>query len=127
MKIDELDYFVIVTENLDACLHFYQDLLQMKHGINGQQHYLSFGRQKINIHTFPGEFEPSAQYPGYGTNDFCLITTDDLEDVKKELQEAGVSIVQDVCEKVGARGAMHSLYVYDPDGNLVEIAKYDEE
>lgn len=127
MKIQEIDHFVIVTENLEACLHFYQDILHMHHGMNGQQHYLAFGRQKINIHTFPGEFEPSAKYAGYGTNDFCLITTDDLEKVKNVFQEAGVAIAQDICEKVGARGPMHSLYVYDPDGNLIEIAKYDEE
>ena len=71
--IKSIDHMVITTADLDACLHFYADLLGMEHKVEGGQHALHFGCQKINLHTRPHEFHPSATNVTHGSQDFCLI------------------------------------------------------
>ena len=122
--IRSIDHMVITTSDLDACLHFYADLLGMEHKVEGGQHALHFGCQKINLHTRPHEFHPSATNVTHGSQDFCLIADGDIHAIKKELAEAGIEIIEGVVERYGARGLMDSIYMYDPDGNLVEIAVY---
>lgn len=122
--IKSIDHMVITTADLDACLHFYEGLLGMEHKVEGGQHALHFGNQKINLHTRPHEFHPSATNVTHGSQDFCLIAEGDIHAIKKELIEAGIEIIEGVVERYGARGRMDSIYMYDPDGNLVEIAVY---
>ncbi len=124
MNLKNIDHFVIVTKNLAACLHFYVDILGMEHVEKNGHHSLKFGAQKINIHTRPGEFVPFATTPMPGTEDFCLIAEGNAGAVKEELVDAGCAIVEGVVERNGALGKMDSVYVRDPDGNLVEIAVY---
>ena len=124
MKILSFDHIVITTQNLEDCLHFYVDILGMKHDVILGQHALLFGNQKINIHTYPGEFQPAAKQLTYGSQDLCFVSEGNPEDIKKELIENGFEIVEGVVDRIGARGEMKSVYTYDPDGNLVEIAVY---
>lgn len=125
MNLLRIDHLVITTASLEKCLNFYVGCLGMTHSVaaNGQ-HAIHFGGCKINIHTYAGEFQPAASNPQVGCADFCLITDQNVEDLKKELTDKGVEIIVGVVEREGAQGMMHSIYMLDPDGNLVEIAQY---
>lgn len=122
MKLKNIDHFVITTSDLNSCLHFYVDILGMEHKICGSQHTLVFGSQKINLHTYAGEFTPYARNAVVGGQDFCLIADGDIYKIKSELERQGVQIVEGVIEQYGALGLMDSIYMYDTDGNLVEVA-----
>jgi catechol 2,3-dioxygenase-like lactoylglutathione lyase family enzyme len=125
MKIKDIDHFVITTADLQACLYFYVGILGMEHRESNGHHNLYFPGGKISIHTTKGEFQPAALSPTYGSQDFCLIVEDDLQAVKAELEARGIKPLTDIVERHGAHGAMRSLYVRDPDGNLVELSNYN--
>lgn len=126
MNIKNIDHFVITTFDLQACLDFYVGLLGMEHHENNGHHNLHFPNGKISIHTRKGEFQPAAKDPTSGSQDFCLIVDSDLKDVKSELEAKHANIISDIVERHGAHGAMQSLYLRDPDGNLVELSSYKD-
>ena len=99
-------------------------ILGMEHRGSKGHHNLYFPSGKISIHTCKGEFQPAALNPTYGSQDFCLIVEDDLQTVKRELEAKGITPLTDIVERHGAHGVMHSLYVRDSDGNLVELSSY---
>lgn len=124
MKIRQIDHFVITTADLDACLRFYTDILGMEHRIDNGHHNLYFPGGKISVHRSKGEFQPAAAHPEYGAQDFCLEVQDDLAEAKSEVEAAGVRPLTGIVLRHGARGAMQSFYLRDPDGNLVELCRY---
>ena len=73
MKITKIDHFVLVTDDLQKCVEFYEGILGLEHVCEGGKHSLRFGSSKINIHTRAGEFAPFAARPSAGPADFCLI------------------------------------------------------
>jgi len=85
---------------------------------------LQFGQQKINLHQKNHEYEPKAKYPTPGSADLCLITESNLKTIIKELHQAKVPIEQGPLEKHGALGIITSIYIRDPDQNLIEISNY---
>ena len=125
MKIKNLDHFVITVRNLERCLKFYAGVLGMEHTFANGRHFLAFGNQRIHIHTQKGEFQPAAKHPSCGSQDFCLIAAGDMERIKSEIEGRGWPILEGVVDRRGALGPMRSIYLRDPDGNLVEIASYD--
>lgn len=124
MELKGLDHLVITTKNLAACLGFYRDILGMEAVEKDGRWSLFFGGQKFNIHTRPAEFLPAAAYPLPGSLDLCLRVAGDIEAARAELLARGAVLVQDICTRHGARGEMQSLYLRDPDGNLVELGFY---
>ena len=124
MKIKNIDHFVITSQDLSKSIVFYQDILGLKHVERDGRHAFVFGNQKINIHAKKGEFQPAVFPPEYGSQDFCLIVEDDIEIVKKEFEKKGYPLVEGIFERHGAKGNIKSLYLRDPDGNLVELANY---
>ena len=94
----------------------------MEHRESNGHHNLYFPGGKISIHTRKGEFQPAALNPTYGSQDFCLIV--DLQTIKQELETQGITSLTDIVERHGAHGVMRSLYIRDPDGNLVELSSY---
>ena len=127
MRIDRIDHFVLTVRDLDATIGFYTRVLGMEvvtFGAQGRK-ALSFGSQKINLHVAGKEFEPKARSPGPGTADFCLITTLPLAEVQAHLAAQGVAVEEGPVPRTGAAGPITSLYLRDPDGNLVEISAYD--
>lgn len=124
MQIKNLDHIVIVVSDVKEALKFYCDTLGMQLAQKDSHISLNFGSQKINLHRFEGEFLPAAKHPTKGSADICLIVEDDIEDVRLELLSKGVEIELGIVERNGALGAMKSLYIYDSDGNLIELSSY---
>ena len=104
MKITEIDHFVLVTEDLQKCVQFYEGILGLEHVCEGGKHSLRFGSSKINIHTRAGEFAPFATRPIAGSADFC--EDQSAQQLKTELESKGAQIELGVVSRTGARGAM---------------------
>ena len=124
--IERIDHFVLTVADIARTCAFYRDALGMEVVTFGAgRTALAFGRQKINLHQSGREFEPKARHPVAGSGDFCLIAARPLAEVAERLARHGVAIEQGPVARTGAAGPITSLYVRDPDGNLVEIARYD--
>jgi catechol 2,3-dioxygenase-like lactoylglutathione lyase family enzyme len=125
MEIDRLDHLVLTVRDLDATCDFYTRILGMRvEFFAGGRRALRFGEQKINLHLAGHEFEPKAAAPTPGSGDLCFITTQPLADVVLHLQAQNIPIVEGPVARTGAAGAIQSVYIRDPDGNLIEIANY---
>ena len=122
--IDHLDHLVITTAHPDECVDFYTRVLGMKlEEFAGGRLALKFGEQKFNLHVKGKEFEPKAMHPMPGALDFCLIAAIPLDRVIARLGELGVPLIEGPVAKTGAVHPLRSVYVRDPDGNLVEISE----
>jgi catechol 2,3-dioxygenase-like lactoylglutathione lyase family enzyme len=122
--IDHLDHIVLTTARTEQCIDFYTRVLGMKFERFGEGRMaLKFGGQKINLHEKGREFEPRATLAAPGTLDICFIAAVPLEKVIARLASCKISIIEGPVMKTGARGPIRSVYVRDPDGNLVEISE----
>lgn len=125
MNIKSIDHFVLTVASIDATCAFYADVLGMEVvTFSGQRKALKFGTQKINLHEHGNEFDPKAKSPTPGSADFCLVTEVPLENVTARLDALGVKIEEGIVQRTGATGPIRSVYVRDPDQNLVEISQY---
>ena len=125
MQIDRIDHFVLTVRDIEATCEFYARVLAMQVvTFAGGRKALQFGQQKINLHEVGKEFEPRAVSPTPGSGDFCLITQTPLEEVIAHIRSCGIEIVEGPVHKTGAIGPIVSVYLRDPDGNLVEVSNY---
>ncbi|MEF8842856.1 MAG: VOC family protein [Haloarculaceae archaeon] len=125
MDLTGIDHFVLTVEDVEATCAFYADALGAgTETFGGGRRAIRFGDQKINLHPAGDEFDPRAARPTPGAGDFCVTTDTPIETVVEDLREAGVDILEGPVERTGAVGRMTSVYVRDPDDNLVEIATY---
>jgi len=125
--IDHIDHIVLTTRDLEGCIRFYSEVLGMKLEKFAQGRLaLKFGKQKINLHEWGKEFEPRAHVAAPGTLDLCFIASVSLEKVMQKLQQEKIALLEGPVAKTGAMGPMQSVYVRDPDLNLVEISVYQE-
>jgi catechol 2,3-dioxygenase-like lactoylglutathione lyase family enzyme len=123
IHLTRLDHIVLTVANIEQSCAFYSRVLGMKieifgHGRKG----LSFGNQKINLHEHGREFDPKARNPRPGSADLCFITETSLEEAMAHLKRCGVPIELGPVERTGASGMIRSVYLRDPDLNLIEIA-----
>ena len=127
--IDHIDHIVLTTRDLKACTRFYCDVLGMKlekfKTPTEERLALQFGAQKINLHEWGREFTPRAHVAVPGSLDLCFIAAIPLDDVVSKLQEQNIPIIEGPVMKTGATGKLRSVYVRDPDLNLVEISVYN--
>lgn len=124
--IDRIDHFVLTVRSLEATLAFYERVLGFAREVRpGVPVALRFGRHKINVHEAGRTFEPKAASPTPGAGDFCLVTLRPIEEVVAHLGRCGVAIELGPVPRHGGDGAMISIYVRDPDGNLVELSRYE--
>ncbi|MCR6475267.1 catechol 2,3-dioxygenase-like lactoylglutathione lyase family enzyme [Variovorax boronicumulans] len=122
--IDHLDHLVLTTANEEACVRFYVDALGMTLETFGAgRKAFRFGNQKINLHVKGHEFEPKADVPTPGSLDLCFIASVPLEAVIERLGEKGVPIIEGPVMRTGATSRIRSVYVRDPDLNLIEISE----
>ena len=125
MRIDRLDHLVLTVADIDATVAFYTRVLGMEAVTFGAgRTALAFGRSKINLHRAGHEFEPKALRPTPGSADLCLITTAPPAAVLAHLDAQHVPVEDGPVPRTGARGLIASIYIRDPDGNLIEIASY---
>lgn len=125
MRIDRLDHLVLTVADVDATIDFYSRVLGMEPVTFGAgRRALAFGTSKINLHQAGREFEPKAARPVPGSADLCLISADPLETVIAELARHGVPVEEGPVRRTGALGPIDSVYLRDPDGNLIEISVY---
>jgi len=122
--IDHLDHLVLTTFDRDTCIDFYTRVLGMRlEPFAGGRLALRFGNQKINLHERGREFEPKAHLPVPGALDLCFIADRPLTQVIAHLQTCGWPIIEGPVERTGATQRIRSVYVRDPDLNLIEISE----
>jgi catechol 2,3-dioxygenase-like lactoylglutathione lyase family enzyme len=125
MEIDRIDHVVLTVADVAATVDFYRDVLGMRPVTFGEgRHALVFGQQKLNLHQAGHEFEPKARQPTAGSADLCLIAATPLPEVIAHLREHGVDIEEGPVARTGATGQITSIYLRDPDGNLIEVSNY---
>lgn len=128
--ISHLDHLVLTTANEEACLDFYTRVLGMRLEtfIGGtppvERKAFKFGNQKINLHIKGKEFEPKASLPTPGSADLCFISDRPLAEVIAQLRASNWPILEGPVARTGAVGKIQSVYVRDPDQNLIEISEY---
>lgn len=127
--IDHIDHIVLTTRDKQACVRFYTEVLGMNlvsfRTPTEERLAFSFGNQKINLHEWGREFSPRAHVAAPGTLDLCFIAALPLEAVIRKLKAMNIPIVEGPVMKTGAAGPIRSVYVRDPDLNLVEISVYN--
>lgn len=125
MIIDRIDHLVLTVSDISTTIRFYEEVLGFS-AVTFKQNRkaLIFVAQKINLHQQEMEFEPKASRPTPGSADLCFITSTPINDVVSEILQAGISIVEGPVERTGATGEIMSIYIRDPDGNLIEISQY---
>lgn len=127
--IDHLDHVVLTTSRPQACIDFYTRVLGMtlERFVGGtppvERTALRFGQQKINLHVQGSEFEPKAHLPVPGSQDWCFIASRPLGEVIEQLKAADWPIIEGPVRRTGATGPILSVYVRDPDLNLIEISE----
>ncbi|MFU7709425.1 VOC family protein [Aeromonas veronii] len=124
MLIKRIDHVVITVQDVEKTLAFYVDGLGMTLIDQNNRLALGFGEQKINIHRQKAEFTPAAKQVTYGSMDICFMAEGDINEIKAELERRGLTIELGVVPRTGACGPIDSIYLRDPDGNLVEISVY---
>lgn len=128
MKIDRLDHLVLTVQSIEDTCKFYTEVLGMEVVMfaSGRK-ALQFGQQKINLHEAGREFEPKALRPTPGSADLCFITETPISEVIRHLADIGQPIVEGPVMRTGATGSIQSVYLRDPDQNLIEVSNYQLE
>ena len=127
--IDHLDHLVLTTSDEAACIDFYTRVLgmQLETFVGGtppvQRQAFKFGNQKINLHVRGREFEPKAHLPVPGALDLCFIASLPLDEVMARVVQAAWPIVEGPVMRTGATQRIRSIYLRDPDLNLIEISE----
>lgn len=127
-QLSTLDHFVLTVASIPDTLAFYEDILGMRRDFfttaQGEQRWaLLFGQMKINLHEAGREFEPKARHPTAGSGDLSFLTDAPLQAWVDHFNSRNVAIEAGPVRRTGARAALMSLYVRDPDGNLVEVSE----
>ena len=127
--IDQLDHLVLTTGDEAACVDFYTRVLGMtlESFVGGtppvERKAFRFGQQKINLHVKGREFEPKAHRPVPGALDLCFIARVPLQEVIVRLEREHWPIIEGPVLRTGATQKIRSVYVRDPDLNLIEISE----
>ena len=126
--INSIDHIVLTVKDINKTIDFYCNLLGMKYEefrINNNSEVrkcLKFGIQKINLHTSDNIIKPGAKIPKPGTGDICFISDIDVLEWQKIFISNSINIEFGPTTQIGAKGELFSIYVRDPDENLIEIA-----
>ncbi|GBE34028.1 virulence protein [bacterium BMS3Bbin06] len=127
MNIVNIDHIVLTVRDINKTIKFYESVLGMVSESFGRGRIaLKFGTQKINLHEFGNELEPKASQPTPGSGDLCFITDRNLDEAINHVKSCGVKIIEGPVIRTEANGKIISFYIRDPDGNLIEVASYEE-
>ena len=118
-----LDHVVLTVRSIEATIDFYRRAIGLEAITFGDgRRALQIGGQKVNLHEAGRELEPKAAHPTPGSGDLCLVTDEPIEAVIDRLGRLGIAIEEGPVVRTGAVGPLLSIYVRDPDHNLIEIA-----
>jgi catechol 2,3-dioxygenase-like lactoylglutathione lyase family enzyme len=124
MRVLRLDHLVLTVASIPATIAFYESVLGFKAAAFGQgRTALVFGEQKINLHQTDRTFEPKAAHPVPGSADLCFVV-EDLDAAARRISERGIRLEEGPVARTGALGPIMSIYLRDPDFNLIELAEY---
>lgn len=122
-KVASLDHLVLTVADIGRSCDFYTRALGMRVVRFGEgRTALHFGQQKINLHQADRTFDPKAKAPTPGSADLCFLLDGALEAATTQLKALGIAIEEGPVERTGATGRIRSVYLRDPDGNLIELA-----
>lgn len=125
VNIRDIDHLVLTVTDIPRSLRFYHEVFDLPVvTFDGDRQAVLVGKQKINFQTITEPHQPVADQPTPGSADLCLIAKDSIEDIEHHLRSYFVDIVEGPVERTGAHGKLTSLYVRDPDNNLIEISNY---
>lgn len=123
--VTALDHLVLTVADIDRTVDFYTRVLGLREETFGAgRKALRFGTQKFNLHQTGREFEPKAEVPTPASIDLCLICEMPVDAIAKHLTSLGVPVLEGPVERTGATGKIRSVYIRDPDLNLIELANY---
>ncbi|WGW04397.1 VOC family protein [Tropicibacter oceani] len=127
ISVQSLDHLVLTVTDVDVTCAFYRDVLGMTPQAftpaDGSTRWaLKFGTQKINLHKAGAEFTPKARTPRPGSADLCFLSDTPIADWRTHLNDHDITIEEGPLLRTGATGPILSLYIRDPDGNLIEIS-----
>lgn len=126
MQVERLDHLVLTVRDVEASIAFYAAVLGMQPlSFGAGRRALAFGQQKINLHPADAPLAPHAAQPTRGSADLCFVTTAATAELLAHLQAQGVAVEQGPVPRSGALGPITSVYFRDPDGNLIEVSRYD--
>ena len=130
LDIHSIDHIVMQAVDVLETIKFYTEVLGMTHSEfqpptgGSVRQSLHFGEQKINLHDANSPFQPHARNPATGSVDLCFLTQKPLADWQQHLNNCGIVIEDGPVRKAGANGMLLSIYIRDPDGNLIEISNH---
>lgn len=125
MQIDRLDHLVLTVSDMGKSLSFYANALGMQiESFGGNRKALRFGNQKINLHHNDAPIKPHATHPVPGSADLCFISSTPLEMWLSHLERLAITVEDGPVQRTGATGPIISIYLRDPDSNLIEISNY---
>ncbi len=123
MELEAIDHVVLTVRDIPASVAFYSRVLGMREVVFGEgRRALAFGRCKLNLHQAGREFEPKAAHPAPGAVDLCLLARTPVAEIVRHLAAHDVAIEEGPIERTGSQGPILSVYVRDPDGNLIELS-----
>ena len=117
-----IDHLVLCVRDVSATIAFYERVLGMTAREERPGKWsLHFGSNKLSLQDALAA--PSiARETVPGSGNFCVLADEPMEAILAHLAREGVAVVDGPGERDGATGTILSVYVRDPDGNLVEIS-----
>lgn len=127
-RVSGLDHLVLTVADVARTVAFYRDVLGMqpeefRPADASVRWALKFGAQKINLHLAASPFAPNAQNATPGSADLCFLSEQPLDVWQAHFDAHGVVVEEGPVRRTGAGGPIVSLYIRDPDGNLVEVSR----
>lgn len=127
MHVERLDHLVLTVQDIAATLAFYERVLGMRPISFGDgRKALAFGQSKINLHAAARPMHPHAHNPVAGSADLCLIVSTPIDAVVEHLRRCNVPVEAGPVQRTGALGPILSVYIRDPDRNLIELSRYKD-
>ena len=123
MNLQKIDHLVLSVADVERSCRFYCDVMGMRRVMFGENRTaLHFGETKINLHPIDWDYYLKAENPSAGSADLCFIVDEDVCLLKTSLLGLGIEVIEGPIARTGAIGDLVSIYVRDPDGNLIELA-----